>query len=54
MKEARSCRGDKGGDCGKAAGKAGATSAAGRAASITDAGCAILADSVLTAAAATG
>ena len=59
MREALSCSDDTGGDCGRTAGDAGAKSAAGRAAaagapSTADAGCVMLADSVVAAAAATG
>ena len=59
MKEALSCSGDTGGDCGKSAGKAGATSATGRAAaagtpSTADGGCVMLSGLVVAAAAATG
>jgi hypothetical protein len=59
VREALSCSSDTGGDCGKTAGEEGATSAMGRAAaagspSAADAGCVMLADSVVAAAAATG
>ena len=52
MKEALSCSGDKGGDCGNTAGDAGATSASGRAAA-AGAGCVMPADLGVAAAAAT-
>jgi len=59
VKEALCCSGDVGGDGGKTAREAGATSATGRAAaagapSAADAGCVMLADLVVAAAAATG
>ena len=59
MKEALCCSGDAGGDGGKTAGDAGVTSDTGRATaagvpSTADAGCVILADLVVAAAAATG